>query len=181
MKSQKIFIFTTASSAIHSFLVDLSKFSLPSDLFLPSCFPTKMSCSFVISTMSAICSLEDGVVSQEQVLSYISVPTDLNLVLEEYTQEGYRVLALAYKGLPRVNYVKVQRISREDAESNLIFLGLIVMENRLKPETTGIISMLHNASIRNIMVTGETSGHGSCNYNLINCHSGLVCVVWVLE
>jgi cation-transporting ATPase 13A3/4/5 len=95
------------------------------------------------------------IISEGQVFSYILVPTDLNLVLEEYTQEGYRVLALAYKGLPRVSYVKVQRISREDAESNLIFLGLIIMENRLKPETTGIISMLHNASIRTIMVTGE--------------------------
>jgi cation-transporting ATPase 13A3/4/5 len=76
-------------------------------------------------------------------------------VLEEYTQEGYRVLALAYKGLPRVSYVKVQRLAREDVESSLIFLGLIVMENRLKPETTGIIGMLRNASIRTIMVTGE--------------------------
>lgn len=124
-------------------------------------FLNKMSYSFVISTMSAVWSLEDGDVSQGQVLLYIPVPTDLNLVLEEYTQEGYRVLALAYKGLPRVSYVKVQRISREDAESNLIFLGLIIMENRLKPETTGIISMLHNANIRNIMVTGETGGHGN--------------------
>lgn len=92
---------------------------------------------------------------------HISVPTDLNLVLEEYTQEGYRVLALAYKGLPRVSYVRVQRISREDVESNLIFLGLIIMENRLKPETTGIISILHNARIRNIMVTGEICDHGN--------------------
>jgi hypothetical protein len=29
------------------------------------------------------------------------------------------------------------------------------MENRLKPETTGIIGMLRNASIRTIMVTGK--------------------------
>lgn len=84
------------------------------------------------------------------------MPSDLSSVLEEYTQEGYRVLALAYKGLPRVSYVKVQRLAREDVEAGLIFLGLIIMENRLKPETTGIISMLRNASIRTIMVTGES-------------------------
>lgn len=129
------------------------------------------------------------IISEGQVFLYILVPTDLNLVLEEYTQEGYRVLALAYKGLPRVSYVKVQRISREDAESNLIFLGLIIMENRLKPETTGIISMLHNASIRTIMVTGEI-GNGSnallnschgCNCNLLNWHSVSICSLWVLE
>lgn len=63
-RARKFFIFTTASSAIHSFLIDQSKSSLPNDLFLPSGFPTKMSCSFVISTMSALCSLEDRDVSQ---------------------------------------------------------------------------------------------------------------------
>ena len=84
-----------------------------------------------------------------------TVPTDMSAVLEEYTQEGYRVLALAYKGLPRVSYVKVQRLCREEVESGLTFLGLIVMENRLKPETTGIISQLRNANIRTIMVTGD--------------------------
>jgi cation-transporting ATPase 13A3/4/5 len=88
----------------------------------------------------------------------------MSSVLEEYTQEGYRVLALAYRGLPRVSYVKVQRIAREDVESNLIFLGLIIMENRLKPETTGVIGMLHNASIRTIMVTGEFNHHGGTKY-----------------
>ncbi|KAJ4431250.1 hypothetical protein ANN_19847 [Periplaneta americana] len=96
--------------------------------------------------------------SPEMILSLSrpdTVPSDLSSVLEEYTQEGYRVLALAYKGLPRVSYVKVQRLAREDVEAGLIFLGLIIMENRLKPETTGIISMLRNASIRTIMVTGD--------------------------
>ncbi|PNF39587.1 hypothetical protein B7P43_G11044 [Cryptotermes secundus] len=96
--------------------------------------------------------------SPEMILSLSqpdTVPTDLTSVLEEYTQEGYRVLALAYKGLPRVSYVKVQRLLREDVESSLIFLGLIIMENRLKPESTGIIGMLRNASIRTIMVTGD--------------------------
>ncbi|KAJ9592472.1 hypothetical protein L9F63_015888, partial [Diploptera punctata] len=96
--------------------------------------------------------------SPEMILSLShpdTVPTDLASVLEEYTQEGYRVLALGYKGLPRVSYVKVQRLSREDVEGGLTFLGLIVMENRLKPETTGIISQLRNANIRTIMVTGD--------------------------
>lgn len=90
----------------------------------------------------------------------------MSSVLEEYTQEGYRVLALAYKWLPRISYLKVQRVAREDVESDLIFLGLIVMENRLKPETNGIIGMLHNASIRTIMVTGECKLLGDTK-----CHS----------
>lgn len=39
-------------------------------------------------------------------------------------------------------------------EKNLNFVGLIVMENKLKPETTPVINELREANIRCIMVTG---------------------------
>jgi magnesium-transporting ATPase (P-type) len=38
---------------------------------------------------------------------------------------------------------------------NLEFLGLIVMENRLKPETRDVIDRLKDANIRTIMCTGD--------------------------
>ncbi|GAB6018631.1 hypothetical protein CHUAL_000313 [Chamberlinius hualienensis] len=84
-----------------------------------------------------------------------SVPPDFSEVLMRYTRRGYRVLALAYKSLKTMSYAKVQRISRDQVESNLIFLGLLIMENRLKPETTDIISILMNANIRTVMITGD--------------------------
>lgn len=85
----------------------------------------------------------------------ISVPSDFVSHLEEYTQEGYRVLGVAYRDLSsRLSYPKMQRLSREEVETDLCFLGLVVLENRLKPETTGIIAMLRGANIRTIMVTG---------------------------
>lgn len=84
------------------------------------------------------------------------VPVDFNRELEEYTQEGYRVLGLAYRDLPsRISYPKMQRLLREDVETDLCFLGLVVLENRLKPETTGVIALLRAANIRSIMVTGN--------------------------
>ena len=43
---------------------------------------------------------------------------------------------------------------RDQVENNLTFLGLLVMENRLKPETTPIIRQLKQAAIRTVMVTG---------------------------
>ena len=43
---------------------------------------------------------------------------------------------------------------REQVECDLTFLGLLVMENRLKPETTPVIRQLSEANIRTIMVTG---------------------------
>nr|CAD7265697.1 unnamed protein product [Timema shepardi] len=82
-----------------------------------------------------------------------TIPIDTSAVLEEYTQEGYRVLALAYRELRKLSYAKAQRLLREEVESNLIFLGLIVMENRLKQGTSATLIMLREANIRTIMVT----------------------------
>ncbi|KAH3827166.1 hypothetical protein DPMN_129095, partial [Dreissena polymorpha] len=85
-----------------------------------------------------------------------TVPPDFHDVLITYTRHGYRVLALAYKSLSeKLKYPKLQRIEREEVERGLTFLGLIVMENRLKPETTPVISQLSKANIRTIMVTGD--------------------------
>nr|CAD7602595.1 unnamed protein product [Timema genevievae] len=84
-----------------------------------------------------------------------TIPIDTSSVLEEYTQEGYRVLALAYRELRKLSYAKAQRLLREEVESNLIFLGFIVMENRLKQGTSATLIMLREANIRTIMVTGD--------------------------
>lgn len=86
---------------------------------------------------------------------FILVPENFENELESYTREGYRVLGIAYKDLPaKLSYAKMQRLSREEAESSLTFLGLVIMENRLKPQTTGVIHMLRDANVRTIMVTG---------------------------
>lgn len=37
------------------------------------------------------------------------------------------------------------------------FLGFIIMQNTLKPETTPVISALLNANIRTVMITGTLS------------------------
>ncbi|XP_068211520.1 polyamine-transporting ATPase 13A3 isoform X2 [Palaemon carinicauda] len=83
-----------------------------------------------------------------------SVPANFSEELLKYTHEGYRVLALGWRPL-ELTYIKVQRMSREEVECDLEFLGLLVMENRLKDETTEIITQLHQANIRTIMVTGD--------------------------
>ncbi|CAG5133043.1 unnamed protein product, partial [Candidula unifasciata] len=85
-----------------------------------------------------------------------TVPSNFQQVLQSYTQHGYRVIALAWKSLPaKLNYVKVQRITRDQVENDLTFLGLLVMENRLKPQSAPVINQLIDADIRVIMVTGD--------------------------
>ena len=46
-------------------------------------------------------------------------------------------------------------VHRDMVECDLEFGGLIIMKNSLKPETTPVISVLKNANIRTVMVTGE--------------------------
>lgn len=44
---------------------------------------------------------------------------------------------------------------RDHIETNMEFLGLIIMQNKLKAETPGVLQDLHRANIRTVMVTGE--------------------------
>lgn len=85
-----------------------------------------------------------------------TIPTDFNEKLNYYAQQGYRIIALAYKPLERkMTYPKIQRISRDKVESELEFLGFVILENRLKPDSEKVIKILNDANIRTIMVTGD--------------------------
>jgi cation-transporting ATPase 13A3/4/5 len=82
------------------------------------------------------------------------VPEDLNSTLQEYTEQGYRVIALGRRTLADISYSKIQRMRREDMEQDLEFLGMIVLENRLKPETEPVIGVLKGAHLKIVMITG---------------------------
>ncbi|XP_041127230.1 probable cation-transporting ATPase 13A3 [Polyodon spathula] len=85
-----------------------------------------------------------------------TVPHNFSEVLEGYTKQGFRVIAVAHRKLEsKLSWHKVQNISRDTIESNMQFLGLIIMQNKLKAETPGVLADLRRASIRTVMVTGD--------------------------
>ncbi|KAF9206414.1 hypothetical protein BGZ49_002505 [Haplosporangium sp. Z 27] len=84
-----------------------------------------------------------------------TLPLDYTERLAYYTHHGYRVIACAYKAMPTLNFLRAQRVKREQVESDLVFLGFIVFENKLKPTTAPIITTLSNARIRQVMCTGD--------------------------
>ncbi|KAG0260211.1 hypothetical protein DFQ27_003651 [Actinomortierella ambigua] len=86
-----------------------------------------------------------------------SLPLDYHEQLMYYTHHGYRVIACAAKSVPTMNFMRAQRVKREQVESELQFLGFIVFENKLKPTTAPIIATLANARIRQIMCTGDNA------------------------
>uniref|UniRef100_A0A8C3A0I7 Polyamine-transporting ATPase 13A3 n=1 Tax=Cyclopterus lumpus TaxID=8103 RepID=A0A8C3A0I7_CYCLU len=85
-----------------------------------------------------------------------TVPENFQEVLESYTKQGFRVIALAHRRLEsKLTWHKVQNISRDPIEANMEFLGLIIMQNKLKAETPAVLQDLRQASIRTVMVTGD--------------------------
>ncbi|KAH9830068.1 putative cation-transporting ATPase [Teratosphaeria destructans] len=84
-----------------------------------------------------------------------SFPPDYDELLAYYTHRGFRVIAVASKHIFKLNWLKVQKMKREEAESNLEFVGFIIFENKLKDRTTEVIEELADANIRTVMCTGD--------------------------
>ncbi|CAI5756413.1 unnamed protein product [Candida verbasci] len=78
-----------------------------------------------------------------------SIPSNFEELLYSYTHSGYRVIGCAYKEIDETNPI------REDAESNLTFVGFLIFQNKLKPSTKGTLEKLTAAKIRTIMCTGD--------------------------
>uniref|UniRef100_A0A8D1N155 Cation-transporting ATPase n=1 Tax=Sus scrofa TaxID=9823 RepID=A0A8D1N155_PIG len=84
-----------------------------------------------------------------------TVPKNFAQELRNYTVQGFRVIALAHKALKMGKFSEVESLTRETVESELTFLGLLIMENRLKKETKPVLKELSEARIRTVMITGD--------------------------
>lgn len=83
------------------------------------------------------------------------VPSDYDELLSHYTHKGYRVIGCATRHLKKLSWVKAQKMTRTDVESNLDFVGFIVFENKLKPTTAAVLEELIESNIGVRMVTGD--------------------------
>lgn len=83
-----------------------------------------------------------------------TIPDELSSSVKLFTEQGYRVIALGFRQLS-VPLDSVIELSRDDIERDLVFAGLIVLENKLKPQTAAAIETLQNAEMKIIMVTGR--------------------------
>ncbi|XP_041270341.1 probable cation-transporting ATPase 13A4 [Onychostruthus taczanowskii] len=82
-----------------------------------------------------------------------TVPSNFESKLLLYAAQGFRVIGLACKSLQGGKLPAA--LTREEVESDLTFLGLLIMENRLKRETRPVLEELSAARIRSVMVTGD--------------------------
>lgn len=65
------------------------------------------------------------------------------------------MLGIGYKPMNNMSYQEVMTSKREDVDTDLIFLGFLIMQNKLKSATIKTIQELNNASVRTIMATGD--------------------------
>ena len=83
-----------------------------------------------------------------------TIPETFNDTLNKYAIKGFRVLAMAFKTI-KMSYIQSQQITREKAESKMIFLGLLIVQNKLKAETKPTLNLLENAGLKMVMATGD--------------------------
>lgn len=66
------------------------------------------------------------------------------------------MISLAYRAIPKgTPYSSLALAPREQFENNLVFLGFLIMQNKLKSATVKSIIELNEANIRTIMATGD--------------------------
>jgi cation-transporting ATPase 13A2 len=68
--------------------------------------------------------------------------------------KGLRVLGLSMK-MVKMDYMNSQSIERDKLESNMIFLGLLIVQNKVKAQTKPSLEILQNARMKMVMATGD--------------------------
>ena len=82
--------------------------------------------------------------------------------INKLTEEGYRVLACAFKEIKKENYQ--QSTPLKDLSFDLNFLGLLVLEDPLRKESFSTLKILREAGVRTIIATGDVIPARSVNY-----------------
>jgi len=101
-----------------------------------------------IFTIATHCFVDSEIVSFDESLREKAVS-----LYHSMTDEGLRVLAFSYREIESGE----ESISMEDAEKDMVFLGLIGLEDPPRPEVPEAIKKCREAGIRIIMITGDGS------------------------
>jgi magnesium-transporting ATPase (P-type) len=70
--------------------------------------------------------------------------------IHEFAKEGLRVIAAAYKEIPKSEYKK-----DEELESELVFVGLAAMRDPPRREVKNAVSEAKRAGIKTVIITGD--------------------------
>lgn len=83
------------------------------------------------------------------------VPSHYDHVYLTLSRRGARVLALGYRNLGKLSSQELRELSREDIESDLTFVGFVIISCPLKSDSKKAIAEIVNASHAVVMITGD--------------------------
>jgi sodium/potassium-transporting ATPase subunit alpha len=93
-------------------------------------------------------------IENSEIMSFdISIKERFSFLYRSLMDEGLRVLAFAFREIKSNEEI----IVAEDAEKDMVFLGLIGLEDPPRPEVPEAIKKCREAGIRIIMITGDSS------------------------
>lgn len=94
-----------------------------------------------------------------------------------YAREGARVLALGYKDLGNLTHQQIRDLTREQVESELKFVGFVILSSPLKPDSKSVIKEIMHATHHVTMITGDnplTACHVAAKLRLIDKKNALL-------
>jgi manganese-transporting P-type ATPase len=84
-----------------------------------------------------------------------TVPEGYQETYLEYSRRGARVLALGIKEFGKIDHQAVREMKREDVESDLTFVGFVIISCPLKPDSKAVVKEILQASHKVVMITGD--------------------------
>ncbi|RCI04952.1 hypothetical protein CU098_012269, partial [Rhizopus stolonifer] len=93
------------------------------------------------------------------------IPADFDRQTSEHARVGCYVLGMAHRDLGVLTPEQEADIrnnwTRDQLESNLEFIGLVLFKNLLKTDTTPAIQQIKNGDVRVVMITGDNAMTGA--------------------
>lgn len=86
---------------------------------------------------------------------FAKLPENYDELSNLYSSKGYRVLALGYKPFDH-NTLDLDKLTRTDVESNLIFCGFLLARSTVKKDCIVSISNLHKMGVETAMISGDS-------------------------
>eukprot|EP00271_Cylindrocystis_brebissonii_P001230 TRINITY_DN11558_c0_g1_i1.p1 TRINITY_DN11558_c0_g1~~TRINITY_DN11558_c0_g1_i1.p1 ORF type:complete len:1051 (-),score=197.83 TRINITY_DN11558_c0_g1_i1:735-3746(-) len=84
-----------------------------------------------------------------------SVPAGYTAAYKQFTRQGSRVLALAYKTLPSIPVAEARAMEREEVENGLTFAGFAVFACPMRSDSADVLLELKKSSHDLVMITGD--------------------------
>ena len=83
-----------------------------------------------------------------------SIPSNYSEIMDSMALQGFRILALGYNVI-EVDKNSLKTLKREKIESDLNFIGFLILQNKMKSDTAEVMMHLKNAELDLKIISGD--------------------------